>query len=202
MRGDRKEVDVVRARRAARPQLAERLLLRREPRRGGFGEQRPEPVGAVELELDERVVVQVPADAAQLEDGGDPRRLEVGRIADARALQDRGRAVRAGGEHDRRRRDPLLAPAPPDDHLATAARRRRRSGHRGHGRESSGSVAPRAGSMYAKAALTLTPPSMLTGSMPKPMPAVEVVEVVGPRQAERRGRVEAEAMERADLVVR
>ena len=90
MRGDRKEMDVIRARRAARPQLPERLLLGREPRRGGFGEQRPEPVGAGELELDERVIVQVPADAAQLEDGCDPRRLEVGRITDARALQDRG----------------------------------------------------------------------------------------------------------------
>ena len=43
---------------------------------------------------------------------------------------------------------------------------------------------------------------MFTGSMPKPSPAVEVVEVVGPRQAERRSRIEAEAMEGADLVVR
>ena len=83
MRSDREDVDVIRTRRPTRPQLPERLLLGREPRRGGFGEQRPKPVGAGELELDERVVVQVPADAAQLEEGGDPRRLEVGRIPDA-----------------------------------------------------------------------------------------------------------------------
>ena len=93
-------------------------------------EERAQPLRAGELELDEGMVVQILADAARLEDGGDPRRLEVGRIADARALQDRGRAVCTCGEDDGRGRDPQLVPVSPNDDLDTAARARSRCDHR------------------------------------------------------------------------
>ena len=89
VRCDREEVEVVRAGRPGRAKLAERLLLGRETRRGRLCHESAETLGAGELQLDERVVVEVPTDAGQIDHDADPGRPQVGRVSDPRALQDR-----------------------------------------------------------------------------------------------------------------
>ena len=141
----------------------------REPRGRRLGQQPAEPLGAGELELDERVVVQVAADARELERRrrSPPRAARPGRRRPSAAGSRASRRRRRRERPSRRRCAPprRRAGRPPRDHSRTG-----RSGRRAHGRGSSGSARPRAGSRYANAAFTLTPPATLTGSIPKPTP--------------------------------
>ena len=59
----------------------------------------------------------------------------------------------------------------------------------------------RTGSTYANAALTLTPSFDVDRLEPESDATVELVEVIGSRQPERRSRLEAGLVERADLVL-
>ncbi len=144
--------------------------------------------------------MEVTADAGQVDHGRDPRRPQVGRghRRPSAAGSPASRRPRPRAPPSRRR------PAPPDRHAGRSPRRRRcrrRRGRRAPCRGSSGSGGPAPGSRYANAALTLTPSSTLTGSIPKPTPPSRSSRSSARGQAEGRRRVEAGAVERADLVL-
>ena len=87
--------------RLRRDGLAERLLLGQEARSGGRVDIGLEIGADRAVNEDERVVVEVGADAGQVEHRLDARSAQALGIADAGALQDQRRAVGAGGQHQR-----------------------------------------------------------------------------------------------------
>ena len=185
--------------RPARAELAERLLLGREAHGRRLLEEGLQSLRAGELDFGERVVVEVAPHAGEIDNCSNPGCAKAGRIADTRALQDRRRTVGPCSKHDRRCLDPDLLPLASHDHLHAPPCHRE-------------AVAERVVEDREVLATTGRIDVSEGGVDPHPRldvdrldaeadAAVEIIEVVDPREPERQGGIEAGAMEGPHLVV-
>ena len=196
---DGNQVEVVRAGRTARADLAEGLLFGDEARGGRGADLDVERGVALEQERERGVVVQVLADARKLVARRDAEALQLLRVADARAQQDRRRLVRAGREHDAVGDDAhLLAVTPADDLDAIGMRLELQAERVVEHPEVVAAASPvdvRERGVEAHAVIDVDGLDAVAD------PAVEIVQVVDPRHAELGRRSEARLVKRPDLVL-